>query len=230
MKPTERIIYIIIIFICFIGMYNGCTKNKQLQGLLISSNDTLTKTINKQGQEKTVTDLLLGTVKDFKAMHEADSSSIGKLQKVVDKLTLSATYLNNVTGDKISSATQTIIQHDTVLKNGVNYVYPEYRDTIKNKWEDFKISANKDSFHLQYKVFNEFEIKQSWQRNGIFKAKTPIAEITNLNPHTETLAYETFTLSENKGNRVRDFLFGVLASAIVMEGINLSMRILTIGK
>ena len=131
-----------------------------------------------------------------------------------------------VSGNTIASVTQTIIQHDTITKNGVKYVYPEYRDSILNKWEDFKISANKESFHLQYKVFNEFEIKQSWQRNGFFKHKTPIAEVTNLNPHTQTIEYKTFTLAESKGNRLRDFLFGIMASTIAIQGANLTMKIL----
>lgn len=222
MKSIERIIYIGVIFLCFMGMYNSCNRNKQLQVELVSVNDTLTKTITKKGEEKTATDLLLGTVKDFKAMHASDSSSIGKLQKLVDKLSISATYLNNVTHNNLYSATQGIIQHDTVIgKDGIKNIYPEYRDTIKNKWEDFKISANKDSFHIQYKVFNEFEIKQTWKRNGLFRHKTAIAEITNLNPHTETKDLKSFTVAENKGNRLRDFLFGVLASAILIEGLKI---------
>lgn len=228
MNAIERIIYIAVIILCLIGMQNSCNKNKQTESLLVSANDTLTKTINKHDQEKASTDLMLGTIKDFKAMHVADSSSIGKLQKLVDKLTISATVLSNVTGNTIASATETITIHDTVIqKDGSKLIYPEYLDSIKNKWEDFKLSANKDSFHLDYKVLNEFDLKQTWQRNGLFKHKTAIAEITNLNPHTQTLEYKTFTLSENKGNRFRDFLFGALASFLVIEGANFTMAYLT---
>lgn len=220
MKPIERIIYISIIILCVIGMQNGCEKYKQSQRLLISVNDSLVKTINKHGEEKASTDLLLGSYKDFKAMHVSDSSAIGKLQKLVDKLTISATYLSNVTGNAIYTTT-TVIERDTIVKDGIQFLYPEYRDTIKNKWEDFKISANKDSFQLQYKVFNEYELKQSWKRNGLFKRKTPEVSILNLNPHTETKDLKSFTVKEDKGNRLRDFLFGILASAITIEGLRI---------
>lgn len=222
--PVERIIYILIIFLCFIGMYNGCEKGKQKQNLLIAINDTLTKTMNKLGQEKASTDLLLGTYKNFKAMHVADSSAIGKLQKLVDKLTISATYLSNATGNTFVSVTQPILSADTVKMDPILVIYPEYKTNYENKWERFSITANKDSFAVDYKVFNEFSLKQEWRRNGLFKRKTPEVSILNLNPHTETKELKTFTVKEDKSNRFQDFLLGVLASAIIIEGINLSTK------
>ncbi len=220
----ERIIYILIIFLCFIGMYNGCNENKEKQNLLNSVNDTLIKTINKLGQEKASTDLLLGTYKDFKAMHVADGSTIGKLQKLVDRLTISATYLSNATGNTFVSVTQPIVSGDTVKIDSILVLYPEYKTNYSNKWERFSITANKDSFAVDYKVFNEFNLVQAWKRNGIFKRKTPEVSILNLNPHTETKELKTFTVKEDKSNRLRDFLLGVLASAIIIEGINLSTK------
>ncbi len=201
-------------------MANSCGKMKHVQGLLDAVNDTLTKTINKQGQQQTTTDLLLGSIKDFEAMHVADSSTIGKLQKMVDKLTISATYLRNTTGNDISFKEQTVITHDTVTKDGIKYIYPEYRDSISNQWERFKISANKDSIHIDYKVFNEFYLKQEWKRNGLFKRKTPQVSILNLNPHTETLVYKTFTVEENKSNRLRDAVTGFAVGFIAAEALH----------
>lgn len=222
----ERIIYCLIIFLCFIGMYNSCNENKEKQNLLNSVNDTLTKTINKHGQEKASTDLLLSTYKDFKAMHVADSSAIGKLQKLVDRLTISATYLSNVTDNRFVASTQTIISGDTVTIDSITYVYPEYKTNYTNKWERFNIKANKDSFAIDYKVFNEFNLKQKWKSNGLFKRKTPEVSILNLNPNTETNELKTFTVKEDKSNRLRDFLLGVLASAIIIEATNFTVNIL----
>lgn len=219
MNPFERIIYICIIFLCFIGMYNGCTQNKQVQNLLDSVNDTLSKTINKQGQEKTYRDLLFGSMKDFKAMHIADSSTIGKLQKSVDKLTISATYLSNVTSHTFVVPTQTILPGDTVRIDSIAYVYPEYKTSYTNKWERFKIAAGKDSIAIDYKVFNQFELVQEWKRNGLFKRKTARATILNLNPHTETREFQTFTVKEDKGNRMRDILIGAAVGALTVEVI-----------
>jgi len=222
----ERIIYCLIIFLCFIGMYNSCNENKEKQNLLNSVNDTLTKTINKHGQEKASTDLLLSTYKDFKAMHVADSSAIGKLQKLVDRLTISATYLSNVTDNSFVASTQTILSGDTVIIDSITYVYPEYKTNYTNKWERFNIKANKDSFAIDYKVFNEFNLKQEWKPNGLFKRKTPEVSILNLNPNTETNELKTFSVKEDKSNRLRDFLLGVLTSAIVIQGANFTVNII----
>ena len=226
MKPIERITYICIIILCVIGMQNGCKKNNELEGLLVSANDTLTKTINKNGEEKASTDLLIGSYKDFKAMHVADSSSIGKLQKLVDKLTISATYLSNVTEHSFVTPTQIILSGDTVKIDSITYVYPEYKTNYSNKWERFDVKANKDSFAINYKVFNEFDLVQAWKKNGLFKRKTPEVSILNLNPHTETKDLKSFTVTENKGNRLRDFLFGVLASMIAIEAGSITLRVI----
>jgi len=224
MKNAERIVYICVITLCFIGMANGCGKLKRMQGLLDSVNDTLTKTINKKGQEKATTDLLLGSIKDLKSMHVADSSTIGKLQKMVDKNTMSATYLSNVTANHVDMKEQSVSMKDTVKKGGIIYVYPEYKDTINDRWQNIKIRANKDSLHFDYKVFNEFDIKQEWKRNGLFKRKTAEVSILNLNPHTETLVYKTFTVQENKSNRLRDMLIGAAISLIAVEAISIPIH------
>lgn len=226
MKTVERIIYIVIIFLCLIGMSNGCNETKQVQSLLNSVNDSLTKTINKYGQEKTTTDLLVGSVNDLKAMHVADSSSIGKLQKLVDKLTISATYLSNVTQHTFVTPTQIILPGDTVRIDSIAFVYPEYKTNYANRWERFDVKANKDSFAINYKVFNEFDLVQAWKKNGLFKRKTPEISILNLNPHTETKDLKSFTVAENKGNRLRDFLWGALASLIIIEGSSITLRVL----
>ncbi len=210
-------IYITIIFLLCLFLRNGCEKSDTFEKMLRASTDTLHKTRNKLHQEITTTTLLYGNIEDFKKIHFADSSAIGKLQQLVNKFTISATYLSDVTGNSVSLATQTVIMHDTIFKDGIKYLYPEYQDSISNRWEKFKIRASKDSIHLDYKVFNEFDLKQEWKNNGLFKRKTPEVTILNLNPHTETLELKTFTVKEDKTNRLRDMLIGAAMAVITVE-------------
>lgn len=219
MKLKDVIYSLVILTLCLL-LWKSCNKSDSFKELYNQSTDTLHQTRNELNQQVTTTALLYGTIDDLKQLHTADSSAIHRLQKMVDKLTISATYLSTTTGNTIVSTT-TIIQRDTVYKEGIAYLYPEYRDTIANKWEHFIMAANKDSFQLQYKVFNEFEIKQHWQKNGFLARKTPIAEIINLNPHTETQVYKTFTLQEDKGNRFRDWIIGIAVGAIATETLHL---------
>jgi hypothetical protein len=213
-------IYIPLILICLFFLWKGCNKGDSLERMITAKDDSLHQTRNTLGQQKTTTTLLYGTISDFKKIHTSDSSQLGKLQKLVSRLTISATVLNTVTGNTFSSPTGTITSADTVKKDSLVYVYPEYTTDYTNRWERFKIKANKDSFDIQYKVFNEFDLMQTWKRNGIFKRKTCIAEITNLNPHTETLQYKTFTVQENKSNRLRDGLIGVAVGVLTVEAFN----------
>ncbi len=221
-------IYLAVIALLLIGIVNSCNKNNKEQASLTyaynAANDTLATTRNKLGQEKASTALLYSTVKDFKSMHVADSSAIGKLQKIVDKLTISATFLSNSTGNNFSVKTNTVSSGDTVKIDSLIYVYPKYSTQYNNRWERLNLAANKDSFHVDYKVFNEFELKQSWERSHWWKRRVPVASILNLNPHTETVEYKTFTITENKRNRVRDFCIGVFAGLILTEVPNILVK------
>lgn len=219
MKLKDVIYSLVILTLCLL-LWKSCNNAGSFKELYNQSSDTLHQTRNKLNQQVTTTTLLYGTIGELKQLHAADSSAIHRLQKMVDRLTISATYLSTTTGNTVVS-TPTIIQRDTVYKEGIAYLYPEYRDTISNKWEYFIMAANKDSFRLTYKVFNEFELKQQWQKNGLLARKTPVAEITNLNPHTETQVYKTFTLQEDKGNRFRDFVIGIATGAIATEIVHL---------
>ncbi|MGQ0829879.1 MAG: hypothetical protein ACT4ON_15950 [Bacteroidota bacterium] len=213
-------IYISLILICFFFLWNGCEKSDSFEKMIVVKEDSLQHTRNAMKQQITTTALLYGKINDFKKLRSSDSSTITKLQKLVNKLTISATYLKTVTDNNITSVTGTIVARDTIKKDSLIYIYPEYSTNYSNRYERFNAKANKDSFNIQYKVFNEFELVQKWKRNGIFKRKTPIAEITNLNPHTETLEYKTFTIQENKSNRLRDVLMSVAVSAIVTQAFN----------
>lgn len=203
---------------------NGCKqadRANDLNKLYEVSQDSLHIERNKQGQEKAATTLLYSTIADFKKLKASDSSAIGKLQHMVDKLTISATYLSNVTSNSFVAPTQNVTSGDTVKIDSITYVFPEYKTSYTNKWERFDVKANKDSFAIDYKVFNEFDLVQAWKRNGLFKRKTPEVTILNLNPHTETKELKTFTVKENKGNRFRDMLIGAAVGALTIEAIRI---------
>ena len=218
MTKRDFIFITLIACLCFF-LLRQCKNGNSFKAMYDAAQDTLHHTRNKLGQEETKTASLYGSLSDFKKIHASDSSAIGKLQKMVDKHTISATYLNTSTGNVISSATDDVIGRDTIWKDKVAYIYPEYRDTIMNKWERFILSATKDSFRLNYKVINEFNIIQSWQRPGFLKRKVPTASVVNLNPHTETVQFQSFNLKEDKGNRIRDGAIGVAIGALVVTGL-----------
>jgi len=218
----REFIYIAIILTLAICVRKGCTESERASTtatLLASTQDTLKKERNNLGQEKATTTLLYGSVKDLKSVHVSDSTALGKLQKIVDKLTISATYLSNVTSNVVSGSTVVSI-HDTVYNNGTAYVFPTYKYSFKDKWQVISTIANKDSTHVAYKVYNEFELTQKWERSKWYKRKQPVASILNLNPHTETKEMKTFTVKEDNGSRWRDAITGALIGSLLVEGLH----------
>jgi hypothetical protein len=186
-----------------------------------ASQDSLHKKINKDGTETSSTALLYGSIENLKKLHASDSSALGKLQKLVDKLTISATILSTSTSGTTSSST-VIAARDTVRskKDSLIYVYPEY--TLKrdsSKWEDISAFANKDSFVVHYSIFNEYAFKQDWQKQGtgikkILSQRIPIVSVTNLNPHTQTRELQSFSVKPKKHSRLKHFVMGGMVGVI----------------
>ncbi len=213
--------YIGIILVLAFCTWESCSKKTDsFEKIYLESQDSLHHTRNKLKQEKTTTNLLNGRISDFKKLRASDSSIIGRLQKIVNRNTISATELRTVSTGSFSGAEQNI-GHDTTFVDGnKKYIYPTYSDTVSDKWGRFKMSASKDSFYLEYKIYNQFELTQQWNYNGLFKRKVAEATITNLNPNTETIEYKTFTVKENKSNRVRDVLIGTAAGFLITEAFH----------
>lgn len=220
MNIVKEFFYIALIILLSVLIYTGCEGNKKNLDLLSSVTDSLHKTKDKLNREISSTKVINISYEELKAIHAKDSSSLGKLQKLVTKLTVSAAIISTATKNNFTSATVNL-SGDTVKEDSLIYVYPRYHTYYSNKWERFNITAMRDSFKVDYKVFNDFELSQEWKRNGLFKRRTLIASIKNLNPNTETLEYKTFTVSENGRNRLRDFVTGALIGTALNQGARL---------
>lgn len=192
---------------------NKIKKGKQFESMYVASQDTLHKTRNALGQEVAVKDLLYGDVSNFKKLIAGKDSTLAKLQKIVDRKTISATVLDNSTSNEIHSHTNTITGHDTIRKHDTLFVYPEYSTIFKNRWEDFNVKANRDTFLIDYKVFNEFEIEQKFEKQKvkgyIFKQDVPVIQVTNSNPNTVTNDVQSFNVSPPKNSSLKKILVGV---------------------
>jgi hypothetical protein len=213
----------IVVVLCVL-LQRSCSKNEEaenFQDMYNASMDTLHKTRNELGQEKTTTSLLLGTVGNLQALNSSKDSTLRKLQKLVDKKTISATVLTTSTGNTVSSATTSTQSRDTIrsTKDSLIYIYPQYNTEFKNRWENFNITANKDTFLVKYKVYNEYEFKQEFMKQGkglkkVFSASVPMVSVTNLNPNTETLELKSFAVKPKKHSRLKTFLIGGVAGAV----------------
>lgn len=217
-KTIALIILSVMIALLINRSCNQENKIKNTDDTYKASIDSLHKEINSKGEEITKTRLMLTDYEMIKHRMFSADSTIKKLQQIIDKHTLSATVLNNSTHDH-GSTTTTITNIQYVPKHDTMWVYPTYKSSWAERWSKGTIIATKDSITRDYTVFNEFAIKQAFERNGkgikkYFMQRVPTVEVTNKNPMTQTLDLKSFQLEPDKKGKRAAFLIGIISGAI----------------
>lgn len=163
------------------------------QSVIIEALQTgLKKTIDKGGRETAEKMVLITSYNQLKAVHVADSSALGKLQKLINKRTDNATIVKNHTSGSITDKKPHVTfgnKVDSLGKITSDPCNPVYKDTLNDGWTKINITACKDSVSADYTVRNEYEQTQEQsdlQGNWPFRYRTPVVKIKNLNPHTQT--------------------------------------------
>lgn len=194
---------------------DSCHKTKQVQRFAKAVDDTLQLTKNKYGQQVATISILQGSKSDLLKMNASKDTALQKLQEIVKKQRrlISATVLTTLTDNSGTSFTTVTENIDTIRKDSLIYLYPEYKTDFSDKWRKVNILANKDSVHWSVIDYNEFSIVQKNKRNGLFKASTAVVEVTNLNPYTTTAELRTFNIEQAPHKRGRFFLFGNITGA-----------------
>lgn len=225
MNIIKNVAPYVAIIVLFFLLLSTCDKGKKNEQLYNSSQDSLRIGRNKENQQKASIELLQSTNKNQFLSLQSNDSTIKKLQSIVKKQDgqiISATILGNNTSFN-STVVNNVSKIDTIRKDSFIYLYPEYKDTIKNKWYIVGVKVGKDSSKVNVKVFNEFELSQSLiKQKGIFKflkPSIPTASILNLNPYTVTTEFRTFTISCECHNS-RWFTLGTATGAAGIIAIN----------
>lgn len=207
-------IFLAIALIAVASLYiKQCGKTADVSNLLQASGDTLTSYINQQGQHVSTIAILHGTVADLNKINASKDSTIKHLQKLVDRHTISATVHGTSTGN-IVNTTSVVTKYDTIHKNDTVFLYGKYNTKFKNRWENFDITATKDSFNINYKVFNEFDYVTRYNKTKWYGERVAQITVTNKNPHTETIELKNFTVKPPKNQKLLVFLSGAVAGTI----------------
>ena len=193
----KKYIPYIIIVILIILYLERCGKTGDLQSINVALNDTLTITTDELGREKAKIAIIVGNSRRDLLKIQSKNKSIKALQAIVkaNKGIVAATVLSNSTVGRITS-NSTISGRDTVYLEGGIEIYPTYWTMFTDEWQDFNVFANKDTFDIEYKVFNKYDITQAYQKpkKGLFQRKVPMITVHNLNPHTQTNELKSFAI------------------------------------
>lgn len=244
-KQKKRIKYGLLALLLLLMGGMAIIINKLQSQLSVEKNNIealstdMVKYRDKWGSEVSEKQLILGTYKSLQAIHAADSSTIGQLQKLVNKNTLSATIIKNTTSGVLTGSTNVTFGNkpDSLRKltNPCDTVFPTYNAVIKDSsyleskkrfvvWSSFKIASNRDSTHIDYKINNEFDITQEYKKEGRwpFKRKVPIVKIKNLNPHTETNEIASYVTQVPKTGKKTAVIAGVSLVLGIIGGVLLA--------
>lgn len=197
MTLLKQLLPYIIIVVLMLLYLDQCRTTGDERDINTALNDTLTFIINKDGTQTTKTSIITSTSKRDLIRLETRNKEIKRLQRLLGetKRLLSATVFSNNTASRITSGS-TISHRDTIyLENGIE-VWPTYWTIFKDEWQDFNVTANQDTFLIDYIVFNRYEITQAYEKRkkGLFRKRVPVITIHNLNPHTETLTLKSFAI------------------------------------
>jgi hypothetical protein len=204
---------------------------KETKQLYIDLQDTLTKTRNNLNQETAKISVLTTTnEKQFIELQTKDATII-KLQALVEreskgrKTVEAAMVLANQTIVKLKDKLANQVVGDTTVSDTA---YATYKKVVKDDWTSGTVVMGKYCFDMELKVRNEYEWSLDsepygkWPKNWFQKKE--YANITNLNPNTETTTMKVYHNKPVANKPVKHFLEGTVAGAIIIIGLQVLLK------
>lgn len=194
---------VMVILLWVQGCYNKRGDNKADKQLIEALNDSLRHYKDKDSNNVAVISVIqTARTKDFISLKIKDKE-IAELQALVKDnkkqlkagsvaLTAAITTIAELKGRKPEIVYQ---KGDTVIKDGIKYLYPTYLDTLKNKWITLAARMSKDSSDFQLKVVNDFTAIVGYEK------KKPFVELTTKNPYSITEKLRVYQVSIPKPKR-----------------------------
>lgn len=184
--------------------FDSCRKRKQDNkdniSLVNALSDTL-KIYKKKDSTNvaTISVLETGSARDFLKIKSGDSE-ITELQKLVKEYSKKLSEGSSVTKAKVETVIEQskptiVVRRDTMWVDSVAYVYPTYRDTIKNKWIDYTAIMNKDSSNISFKVTNDFSVIVGKHKGKAF------VDLNTDNPYSSTKSLRTYQVKMPREKR-----------------------------
>lgn len=200
----------VIVIILLITM-NKCnsyrTMYKDTDNLYNSSLDTLHKYKNKLGEEVAKIETLSSENNELFTSLQFKDAYIQKLQNVVkryeddNKKLSSALFIANSTIVYFADSIKNLISGWEQPDSNSCFKYPTYKRAfdLTDCRTTGNVTLGLNTFSIDFKLQNEYEIVIGEERAGLFKKKQ-FAEITNKNKCTTTDAMRVYDKKEKKTN------------------------------
>jgi hypothetical protein len=174
------------------GCINGNRKAAEQASLASASIDTIRTYKNKLGQSVSQVSVMATTNQNLFMDITTKDSTINHLKQVVklqDKQRREVGVAMSIYEQTIynlkDSLSNFVVGGTTEHHGDTIYKWPVYQKIISDKWIDEQIKLGKNTFSRNLVIRNQYDIVIGEEPDGWFKVKK-FAEITNLNPNTET--------------------------------------------
>lgn len=218
-------VIIIMVFLLLRGCQDKNYRIDEINSMYTAANSQILRYKTKTGLDSIRKMVLLGDVYTLKSMNAAGNKEIERLQRMVNKNTISATVIGTTTSGTASGNTTVSVPpgssaSDTAITPALLALIKKMSCSLKldtacfptytllgdtsDKWISLTGFANSKGFKLNYHVFNDYEITQEFKKEGKWynRVNVPYITVTNLNPHTITTKIQSFAVAPAPKDRV----------------------------
>jgi hypothetical protein len=195
---------------------------EQIESLYSISQDSLKTERNAKNEEIAKVEVLEAEQNTlFTQLHLRDKD-INRLQNLIKKYEKengnlnTAIIISNETILSLRDSLKSLIIGYTQDPDTPNVSYPIYQREINKEWYSGNIIMGFNILDLSLKVKNDYDITIGDEKVSLFKRKQ-YANITNLNPDTETKVMKVYDKKEKKTNFIRNT--GIAAGIGFIVGI-----------
>lgn len=213
---------ITIIVILVLLNLKSCKKTQDTKNDYVSTinalQDTMTTYRTKDGVQVTRISLIETEKASMFLDIKSKDDVIVKLQEEIKKnknrlgKSGSVTVIENTTELNTVDTTY-ITSKDTIIRNDIVFVYPEYSSLIKkgfrkdsSYWITANVKTNKDSIDFELEIQNSYIVTLGKEKTkgfkSLFKPKISFAEVTNENPYTSTKTIRAYQVKVPKPKRL----------------------------
>lgn len=197
----QTILLIVVIFLLF----KKCDREKTLNTLLQSKNQTLKITTNKLGQQTATIQVMEGKLSDAKKVSQIDKKIIEELKKHKNKVT-SSTIVRIHTSDTIQGK-PVIVNADC---DSIAFTAHLEKKTVSGEvYSSYEMYMDRDSVNLISNVKNKLVITQRFEKNQ------PVVDVTTLNPNTGIDEVQSYKVTQKKKRAGLWIALAVLAGFLI---------------
>lgn len=193
---------------------------KQTEQMYIHSQDTLKIVLNSLGQQTASIEVLESEKSSLFTSLNVKDATINRLQnsvrlyekKIGDLNT--AIAINNETIIGLQDSIKNLIIGYTTDPDTPGVTYPIYTRKFTKEWYSGDITMGLTQLDLNMKIKNSYDITIGEEKVSLFKKKM-YANITNLNPDTETNDMKVYQKKEVKTGVMKPFSVGGAVGLVI---------------